>query len=508
MGANTLAEAVVEIKTQGLEQVKSGFAGVKSMLGQLGITPAALGFTALGGALAFATKRAIDAEKHLAEMKGALSSSGQAVNENIARFNQLAEAIQGTTTASKGEVNALILQGLHMGLSAQQAAQFASMSLGAAKATGKSAEEILDGAVKLANGMRSGLEHSVPAIANAATQSGKLAALSALGRQGMGMMQEEAGTTGGKMEHLSQSIGSLYTKLGSVFLPVVSSIVDGVQSFIDVVTQAIGAIQRFNASNATSMSESSASFIDFGNIGKMVFTWITEGVEWCAKSWLKMKLSLELVGAVLAATFDYGLEYVKVFATNSWNTITWFFENFGDIAKTVGNYVVTVFTNMGSNMKKLWQGVMDFLHGKGFHVDFTPLTEGFKNEIKKMPEYVKAQDLGYGQVINGILDKMNAIDEKFPQHWANAAKKATPELKKQLQEAMKVDLKPVAPKKTEGSGSSSSSLTDIWKNAQQSLLGGNVAKQQLNIAQQQLVVAKQQLAITKQHQHKGGVVIK
>lgn len=67
-------------------------------------------------------------------------------------------------------------------------------------------------------------------------------------------------------------------------------------------------------------------------------------------------------------------------------TLTWFAENWRDIFFTAVDYSLTVLINLGDNIRKVWSGVLDFIAGRGFNVDFTPLSEGFVNTIKKLPD--------------------------------------------------------------------------------------------------------------------------
>jgi len=97
----------------------------------------------------------------------------------------------------------------------------------------------------------------------------------------------------------------------------------------------------------------------------------------------------------------YTIEYWKLVLTNLWERIknlfsnavavvVWFGENWRDIFVTSVNFIVTVFWNTAKNLKAIWQAVLDFIAGKGFHVDWTPLTQGFQSTIKKMPEFTEA----------------------------------------------------------------------------------------------------------------------
>ena len=83
--------------------------------------------------------------------------------------------------------------------------------------------------------------------------------------------------------------------------------------------------------------------------------------------------------------------YFSAAITNMGNLISWFAENWRDILFTSADYILTVMSNLGQNIRNIWQAVLDFFSGNGFNVDWTPLTEGFHNSIKKMPGLVQAE---------------------------------------------------------------------------------------------------------------------
>ena len=42
--------------------------------------------------------------------------------------------------------------------------------------------------------------------------------------------------------------------------------------------------------------------------------------------------------------------------------------------------------NLGQNIRNIWTGVLEFLKGNGFEVDFNTILEGFVSTIGKLPD--------------------------------------------------------------------------------------------------------------------------
>jgi len=72
--------------------------------------------------------------------------------------------------------------------------------------------------------------------------------------------------------------------------------------------------------------------------------------------------------------------------------LTWFGSNWKDVFFTAFDVVTTVFINMGQNIRNTMAAIWDFIASGGtasFEVAWTPLTDGFVNTIKKMPDLPK-----------------------------------------------------------------------------------------------------------------------
>jgi hypothetical protein len=98
-------------------------------------------------------------------------------------------------------------------------------------------------------------------------------------------------------------------------------------------------------------------------------------------------------------------ERFRVMSVNMVEMGVWAVNNWQNLLMDLGNANLTVFQNIGENLRSMWQGVLDFIAGRGFNVDFTPLLQGFESTITQMP-----------QLTQGEFDKIKPqIDQVYAQ---------------------------------------------------------------------------------------------
>ena len=124
-------------------------------------------------------------------------------------------------------------------------------------------------------------------------------------------------------------------------------------------------------------------------------------------------LRLELAWERLKLWASNSIEQVKAFAQNAVILVEWVWDNFSDIFETIGNYIVTVFSNAGDNLKAIWDSVVAWVSGSTFELDLKPLTEGFKSTIKAMPQFVEAATRDSNERLDALMGEMNRKREQF-----------------------------------------------------------------------------------------------
>ena len=159
---------------------------------------------------------------------------------------------------------------------------------------------------------------------------------------------------------------------------------------------------------------------------------------------------------------------------------------------------MTVLANLGKNIRKLWQAVLDFIKGKGFKYDWTPLSDGFVNTVKKMPEYVQASRNGFDVVWKDWREEGEKLDKQWEQAWEKNAKKPAKAVKDQLRQAIKEGLPALQniqedKKKEKEAKDQAGKFTDpaqVWKQLQGAVLKAQeektlaIQKEQLKQQQQ------------------------
>lgn len=277
--------------------------------------------------------------------------------------------------------------------------------------------------------------------------------------------------------------------------------------FVTWVQHVIDTVAEVGPVCDSSLGEGNSMFSMFGDIGSAVCSAIGEAVVWLIKQFLKIPLTVKLIGTAIAAAFDYSIEYVSVFGQNVGIIAMWMIKNWRQILTDMYNVTKTIFTNLWENIKelftKLWDWVKSGFTG-GLEMNWKKPLEGFKSAIAEMPELVKAQDLGYGDVFNKILDEADAADKKLENKWGEAWKKTTKQTIEEAGQSMNELIGQNGPEaignvkgEKKGKEASFTGLVDVWKNAQKALMGGDVQEKQLAVQKEQLQVQKDNLEIAK-----------
>jgi len=95
----------------------------------------------------------------------------------------------------------------------------------------------------------------------------------------------------------------------------------------------------------------------------------------------------------------------------------WFVKNWDGIWRTALDFALTVFVNLGKNIRAVFSGIWDFIKTGKWDVAFTPITEGFSNMIRELPEIPERQMGPLETSLRGeareISADLNADFEKF-----------------------------------------------------------------------------------------------
>ena len=95
---------------------------------------------------------------------------------------------------------------------------------------------------------------------------------------------------------------------------------------------------------------------------------------------------------------------VSTFFQNAVTMAGWFVGNIGNFFGNLYNNAGRIFFNMIQMMKNIWSGLWDFIRGRGFNVDFSPIADNFNAVMEgiEMPELETAQL----NALSGDLDRI------------------------------------------------------------------------------------------------------
>lgn len=507
-----IASANIPVSFSGLDALKAqmnSLAGdLKSKLGGgLSSGLAMIGLAAgIGATVAMCIKKAMDAEKSMAEMKGLLKETGQEVDGNMQKFKGLATAISQTTTVSRGQVNELIKMALQHGATADSATHLSTTALGLSKRLGMDATTAME---LLTRGDERSLKmlgkHSTE-IAKATTLQGKLDAINRVAAEGMALQQDELNTTAGGFEHLLNQVSSLCKQFGDILLPVVNWVVKGVSVFFDWIGAVTDATRSYMSTNDSCWGGLSGWIETLSGIWDEYVSLVKTAYEAIIYGCLNWKLTLQIyIKQVILNWITFGERLAWVFE-NAVIYCQWAFSNFSDIIKTEWSFAVAAFSNGIENIKRLWDAFKSWISGGEWTMpEMKSLTEGAQNYIKEMPKFTEFAHSAIGQQIEDGLNKDKEEWLKgFGEFSANVTK-AMPDKDKAkgiVDKSLGISSADITGNQAkESKGGGFSGMPDLWKKMQESIMKGQQEQTQKKIEKNTLRAAKamEKLADKKQN---------
>lgn len=451
-----------------LASAGAGITGLIKKIGPLAAAAAGVaGITGIG-AMVKSSMASIDATAKLADSLG-ISTEAMVGMEHAAELSGV------SNDALKAGLNRLARQGLDIGDVADRMASITDPTERAQyafKILGKSGQDMIpllkDGAAALHAMVAEGAELKGFSREDAAAVEEANDAISRIQASFVGVANTIAITAAPAFTFLAERATATGRFIKSVFdmlRPVATQWGNAVMAMFAAIRDVAAPVFGFLWSTGGAL---------FTDLRDAVFDWFAT-VEWsfqntgrvAAFTWENIKLGLLVFWEELKHTFT-----VRIPAT-----ISWFRDSFSDIMFTATDYALTILINLGQNIRNVWQGVLDFIAGKGFNVDFTPLTEGAFNAIKKMPDIPERimgdVEKGLRQSVKSMGDSMG---EDLGAHIAKRRAELIPPAEKASQDdLMNMELSgggPAAQKELAGPAGalrgSSDALSSIFKNMRNS----------------------------------------
>lgn len=210
--------------------------------------------------------------------------------------------------------------------------------------------------------------------------------LTANGGQFSGMMAAQSETMLGKWSTFKDALAALGRTVGGALLPMAKS----------ALTTITGFAEKLGGAFTTFFSETVPRIID--------------NVKFFFENW---NIYLAMAGQHVAIFAMNAWERFKTFFVNVGEIAVWFSENWREIFETAWNFVKSVFLNMIDNIKSIWTALLEFFSTGEFSVDWTPLTEGFKNTIKEMPQLTQASLIETTKALESLQEKLHKRRMEF-----------------------------------------------------------------------------------------------
>lgn len=183
---------------------------------------------------------------------------------------------------------------------------------------------------------------------------------------------------------------------------------------VEIAAWSAVAVEMFTAA-ATSLYDALSPAIDFIGTalsdlfeyigGSSSFAdWAIEAAVWVSHLGDVMKA---IAVSMAANIITFGNDAAYVFTDTLPTYLTWFGDNFQNVMFTAVDYVLTIFINLGQNIRNMWSAVLEFIKGNGFEFDWTPLTEGAKSAIDKLPEIPQRAKSEFEKAIHSDADALN-----------------------------------------------------------------------------------------------------
>lgn len=186
---------------------------------------------------------------------------------------------------------------------------------------------------------------------------------------------------------LMEAIGPSASTLGESFSEwgkiIASEIIPFVEQFAAVAEAAFGFVGAVFSSVFGGISENAGSV--FATIKEFVLDWLI----FSEFAWSNFGEVAKLAGATaVLAIIQLGGTVAHFFTDVIPTYLTWLSTSWRDTFFSLGDYVMTVFINMGQNIRNVMTEIWDFIASGGkdsLSLSWTPLTDGFANTMREIP---------------------------------------------------------------------------------------------------------------------------
>jgi hypothetical protein len=159
--------------------------------------------------------------------------------------------------------------------------------------------------------------------------------------------------------------------------------------------------------------------------GEAIQTWVLDKAELVGiviRNWPEF---FQIAGLEIQQVFVNIGEYMGTIPANARIIGEYLANNWVKLIVDAGNAIGSVFMNLGTNLKNIWQAFLDYLKTGKFEMNFKPLLDGFVATADKLPALVKPALTSYEDQIKALQERIGAREAAgFAKHKAKKSAEA------------------------------------------------------------------------------------
>ena len=295
-----------------------------------------------------------DQQKAETAMRSALQSTGQEVEKNFARMQQMASGIQKVTTVGDEMALEMAAIATNMGIMAPQMDGVIKGAIGLSRAFGMDMQTAVKAAAAAVQGKTDLLTRYIPTLSQIEDPAKRVAFVVEKMGQGFEQAKDEANTFWGKLAQLKNTFGDLLEQIGEHFAPAIEKAIVWMEQAIQVVQKLDPAMVRMGVAIATAAALAGplVTVVGLAVGGLASLAGVIATMGW--------PVLLAGVGAAVGAFFLFKEEIEG--ATSGTQTMGETLEAFGDKAVKIIGWVADAITKVRAVLKT-WQSGLEFAIG-------------------------------------------------------------------------------------------------------------------------------------------------
>lgn len=268
-----------------------------------------------------------------------------------------------------------------------------------------------------------------------------------MAKNAIGDIAETIGTeilafVGPIVQFVNENIGTVQSFIQSAFSSIREFIVgawnamaEPVLAFVGVVSAQINVLYEIVSSVFMAIADVVSNTWEavFGDSLGTFESWknsIVMGLILVEYTWTNWRLTVEIAAkSALLSIITFANQTVHFFTEVVPSVLEWFANNWREILTDVGNFTMTVFSNLGSNIVNVIKNIPGLISGSvSFGELWTPLTDGFKATLQEMPDIAERQ---MGPIEEALSEEVQGLNSKFAAGFGEFANKRLSEIQGQ-----------------------------------------------------------------------------